>query len=70
MFHILIAEDDHELRQLFQKVLTQNGYFVKGVENGKAALVALEKEYADLIISDIMMPVMDGYELVRCYHKG
>lgn len=65
MFRILIVEDDFELRQLFQKVLTQNGYSVKGVENGKAALAALEKEYADLIISDIMMPVMDGYELVR-----
>lgn len=65
MFRVLIVEDDFELRQLFQKVLTQNGYSVKGVENGKAALAALEKEYADLIISDIMMPVMDGYELVR-----
>lgn len=65
MFCILIVEDDFELRQLFQKVLMQNGYSVKGVENGKAALAALEKEYVDLIISDIMMPVMDGYELVR-----
>lgn len=65
MLRILIVEDDRELRELFQKVLTQNGYFAKGVENGKAALAALEKEYADLIIADIMMPVMDGYELVR-----
>lgn len=69
MFRILIVEDDHELRQLFQKVLIQNGYSVKGVENGKAALAALEKEYADLIISDIMMPVMDGYELVRALRE-
>lgn len=69
MFRILIVEDDFELRQLFQKVLTQNGYFVKGVENGKAALAVLEKEYADLIISDIMMPVMDGYELVRALRE-
>lgn len=70
MFRILIVEDDHELRQLFQKVLIQNGYSVKGVENGKAALAALEKEYADLIISDIMMPVMDGYELVRALREA
>ena len=69
MFRVLIVEDDFELRQLFQKVLTQNGYSVKGVENGKAALAALEKEYADLIISDIMMPVMDGYELVRALRE-
>lgn len=70
MFNILIAEDDRELRQLFQHVLTQNGYYVRGVENGKAALDALEKEYADLIISDIMMPVMDGYELVRLLRES
>lgn len=70
MFHILIVEDDRELRQLFQKVLIQNGYSVKGVENGKAALAVLEKEYADLIISDIMMPVMDGYELVQALREA
>lgn len=65
MFTILVVEDDCELRQLFSRVLLQNGYFVREVENGKAALDALEQEYVDLIISDIMMPVMDGYELVR-----
>lgn len=70
MFNILIAEDDCELRQLFQHVLTQNGYHVRGVENGKAAMDALEREYADLIISDIMMPVMDGYELVRSLREA
>lgn len=69
MLRVLIVEDDFELRQLFQKVLIQNGYSVKGVENGKDALAALEKEYADLIISDIMMPVMDGYELVRALRE-
>ena len=65
MFKILIAEDDTELRQLFSHVLTRNGYSVKGVSNGKEALDALEQEYCDLIISDIMMPVVDGYQLVR-----
>ena len=65
MFTILVVEDDCELRQLFSRVLLQNGYFVREAENGKAALDALEQEYVDLIISDIMMPVMDGYELVR-----
>lgn len=70
MFNILIAEDDHELRQLFQHVLTQNGYRVRGVENGRAAMDALEREYADLIISDIMMPAMDGYELVRSLREA
>ena len=64
MFKILIAEDDSELRQLFSHVLIKNGYSVTGVCNGKEALDALEKGYYDLIISDIMMPEMDGYELV------
>ena len=65
MLKILIAEDDSELRQLFSHVLTKNGYTVKGVSNGQEALNALDLEYYDLIISDIMMPIVDGYELVR-----
>ncbi len=65
MLKILIAEDDRELRQLFSHVLMKNGYTVKGVSNGKEALDAMDNDYYDLIISDIMMPVMDGYELVR-----
>ena len=65
MLKILIAEDDRELRQLFSHVLIRNGYTVKGVSNGQEALDALDCDYFDLIISDIMMPVMDGYELVR-----
>lgn len=64
MFKILIAEDDSELRQLFSHVLIKNGYSVTGVCNGKEALDALDKGYYDMIISDIMMPEMDGYELV------
>lgn len=64
MFKILIAEDDSELRRLFSHVLIKNGYSVTGVCNGKEALDALDKGYYDLIISDIMMPEMDGYELV------
>ena len=65
MLKILIAEDDRELRRLFAHVLIKNGYSVKEVTNGKEALDALDTEYFDLIISDIMMPVTDGYELVR-----
>ena len=65
MLKILIAEDDRELRQLFSHVLVKNGYTARGVSNGREALDALDKEYYDLIISDIMMPELDGYELVR-----
>lgn len=65
MFRILIAEDDRELRQLFSHVLAKHGYSVVGVSNGREALEEIEAGYFDLIISDIMMPEMDGYELVR-----
>lgn len=65
MLKILIAEDDQELCQLFSHVLAKNGYAVTGAANGKEALTAMESDYYDLLISDIMMPMMDGYELVR-----
>lgn len=65
MLKILIVEDDRELRQLFEHVLVKNGYSVRGVSNGQEALDAMDEEYFNLIISDIMMPVMDGYTLVR-----
>ena len=64
MLKILIAEDDGELRQLFSHVLTKNGYAVRGVSDGQEALDAMQGDYFDLIISDIMMPRVDGYELV------
>lgn len=64
MLKILIAEDDRELRRLFAHVLIKNGYMVKEVSNGREALTAMDNDYYDLLISDIMMPQMDGYELV------
>lgn len=70
MLKILIAEDDRELRRLFAHVLLKNGYTVKEVANGKEALDAIDAEYFDLIISDIMMPVMDGYEFVRLLREA
>ena len=65
MTHILVVEDDEEICQLYSRVLTKNGYQVTGVANGQMALDAIDQNYYDLIISDIMMPVMNGYELVR-----
>ena len=70
MFKILIAEDDKELRHLFQHVLTKNGYAVTGVSNGEEAIQAMVESYYDLIISDIMMPKMDGYEMVRTLRQS
>jgi two-component system OmpR family response regulator len=70
MLKILIAEDDRELCLLFQRVLTRHGYAVSGVSNGQEALDMLDREYVDLIITDIMMPVMDGYELVSSLREA
>ena len=65
MFRILVAEDDSELRQLFCRVLTRNGFTAFGAADGAEALELMEHEYIDLVISDIMMPRVDGYALVR-----
>ena len=70
MFKILIAEDDRELRQLFEHVLIKHGYAVTGVSNGREALSAMEDSYYDLAISDIMMPEMDGYEFVQSLRQS
>lgn len=65
MFNVLLVEDDIKLRQLFCTVLTKNGYRTIGAGDGAEALEILDKEYIDMIISDIMMPNMDGYELTK-----
>ena len=65
MFHILVAEDDKDLRDLFCTVLSDRGYEAIPAEDGEDALEILDHQYIDLIISDIMMPKIDGYELIR-----
>lgn len=65
MFQILVAEDDRDLRELFCTVLSDSGYQAVPAEDGEAALEILDHQYIDLIISDIMMPKTDGYELTR-----
>lgn len=65
MQKILIVEDDYKLRQVFVRALSREGYAIKAVSNGQEALEAIDQDFYNLIITDIMMPVMDGYELVR-----
>ena len=60
MFKVLIVEDDRDLRQLFSRVLTKNGYAVIGASNGAEALDEMKNSFFDIIISDVMMPEMDG----------
>jgi DNA-binding response OmpR family regulator len=65
MFHILIVDDDKNTRRLYQAVLENEGYQVFPAENGNAALDVMDKEHIDLVVADIMMPGMDGYEFTR-----
>lgn len=65
MYQILLVEDDNELRQLFLRVLVHSGYLVQEAKDGREALEVLGRKQVDLIISDVMMPEMDGYELTR-----
>lgn len=62
---LLLIDDDPNLILLVQDYLEFQGYQVTTVDNGKEALERLEEEIPDLIICDIMMPEMDGYELVE-----
>ena len=65
MFNILVAEDDRGTRLLMKAVLEGGGYNVITAENGSDALEVLAHEHVDLIVLDVMMPVMDGYEATR-----
>lgn len=70
MFHILVVEDAANIRKLMTARLEQEGYVVYQAENGEKALNLLEVYHVDLIISDIMMPRMDGYELTRSLREA
>ena len=65
MFTILVVEDDVKLNKLFCTVLLHNGFHAEPAFSGEEALEVLDREYIDLIISDIMMPGMDGYSLAE-----
>lgn len=65
MFNILVVEDDAELNRLFCTVLSKNGYNPIGAPDGEAALDIMQSEYIDLIITDIMMPRLDGFQLTE-----
>lgn len=64
MLNILLVEDDNELRKLYKTVLIENGYNVFEGKNGEEAFDILDNNIIDLVITDIMMPVMDGHDLL------
>ncbi|MDO4863595.1 MAG: response regulator transcription factor [Ruminococcus sp.] len=65
MFRILVVEDDRDLRELFCRTLEKNDFIALPAENADSALEVLDSEYVDLMITDVMMAGMDGFELTR-----
>lgn len=70
MFNILVVEDNADMRELFCTVLSDHGYRALGAVDGLDALSIMEREYIDLIVADIMMPNMDGYELTSSLREA
>lgn len=65
MFHILVVDDDKHTRMLLRAILEEAGYTVTTANNGEEALDVLDREHIDLVVLDIMMPKMDGYEFTK-----
>lgn len=70
MFNILVVEDDKNLRKLITTYLQINKYNTYEATNGEESLNVLDQSYIDLIVSDIMMPKMDGYELIKSLREA
>ncbi|MBU3131913.1 response regulator transcription factor [Clostridium gasigenes] len=70
MVSILVVEDNKNLRILMYDRLEMEGYKIFQSENGEKALEVLESNKIDLLITDIMMPTMDGYELIDILRKS
>lgn len=70
MFSIFVAEDDEDMRELFCTVLSDSGYNAIPAVDGEDALSIMEREYIDLLVADIMMPKMDGYELIEAIRSA
>ena len=65
MIRILLAEDDESMRVYLARALERSGYEVVSVDRGTAALPLIEAEAFDLLLTDIVMPEMDGIELAQ-----
>ena len=69
-YTVLIADDEKEIRDLLRLYLEKDGYQVLEAEDGRAAVSILEKEEVDLALLDIMMPKMDGYQVLKRIREG
>jgi two-component system cell cycle response regulator DivK len=63
--HILVVEDQEDDRQIIRDMLAGTGYAITEAEDGEQALASLAKERPDLILMEIQLPSMDGYETMR-----
>jgi DNA-binding response OmpR family regulator len=70
MFRILVADDDKHTRMLMEAILKEENYTVFTAENGEDALSVIDKEHIDLVVLDIMMPKMDGYEFTKILREN
>ena len=70
MFHILVVDDDKHTRMLVSAILKNENYTVTTANNGQEALDVLEKEHVDLVVLDVMMPVMNGYEFTKLVREA
>lgn len=70
MFNILVVEDDQKLLNLFAATLKRHEYKPFLAENAREALLVLDIEHIDLMIADVMMPGMDGFELTRALREA
>lgn len=66
---ILICEDEPLIQSVYAKYLSQNGYKILTAANGKEGLKIAKKEHPDLILLDILMPIMDGLEFLKELRK-
>ncbi len=70
MFSILVIEDDPHTRRLMSTVLTRGGYSPVTAQDGEEALLVMDRQHVDLILLDIMMPRMDGYEFTQTVRES
>jgi DNA-binding response OmpR family regulator len=70
MFNIMVVEDNDNTRKLMDTVLSENGYIPVLAKDGIEALEILDRQHIDLIVLDIMMPNMDGYELTKVLREA
>lgn len=67
---MIIAEDEPMLQEIYQMTFSSAGFEVFLAENGRVALEIAKKEKIEIVITDSMMPVMDGYELIKTLRGG